>query len=81
MELSLTKLFGGSRYLIQSIHAKKLQVRIFSRLGLKIQDNALTISKKSRSDVQHHNHTQIICIIVVLKVLKLLILSTLLLYK
>ena len=33
MELSLTKLFGGSRYLIQSIHAKKLQVRIFSRLG------------------------------------------------
>ena len=42
MELSLTKLFGGSRYLIQSIHAKKLQVRIFSRLGLKIQDNALT---------------------------------------
>ena len=33
IELSLTKLFGGSRYLIQSIHAKKLQVRIFSRLG------------------------------------------------
>ena len=31
----------------------------------------LLISKKSRSDVQHHNHTQIICIIVVLKVLKL----------
>ena len=44
MELSLTKLFGGSRYLIQLIHAKKLQVRIFSRLCLKIQDNALTIS-------------------------------------
>ena len=33
MELSLKKLFGDSRYLIQSIHAKKLQVRIFSRLG------------------------------------------------
>ena len=29
----MTKLFGGSRYLIQSIHAKKLRVRIFSRLG------------------------------------------------
>ena len=45
MELSLKKLFGGSRYLIQSIHAKKLQVRIFSRLGLQIQDNALTNSQ------------------------------------
>ena len=33
MELSLTKLFGGSRYLVQSIHAKKLQVGIFSQLG------------------------------------------------
>ena len=42
MELSLKKVFGGSKYLIQSIHAKKLQVRIFSRLGPKIQDNALT---------------------------------------
>ena len=42
MELSLTKLFGGSRYLVQSIHAKKLQVGIFSQLGLQIHDNALT---------------------------------------
>ena len=42
-ELSLTKLFGGSRDLVKSIHAKKLQVRIFSRLGLLIQDIALTI--------------------------------------
>ena len=33
MELSLTKLFGGSRYLVQSIHAEKLQVGIFSQLG------------------------------------------------
>ena len=44
MELSLTKLFGGSRYLVQSIHAEKLQVGIFSQLGLQIQDNALTTS-------------------------------------
>ena len=31
--IEFEKLFGGSRYLIQSIHAKKLQVRIFSRLS------------------------------------------------
>ena len=43
MELSLTKLFGGSRYSVQSIHTEKLQVGIFSQLGLQIQDNALTI--------------------------------------
>ena len=41
-ELSLKKLFGGSRYLVQSIDAKKLQVTIFSQLGLPIQDTALT---------------------------------------
>ena len=52
MELSLKKLFGGSRYLIQTIHAKKLQVRIFSRLGLQIQDNALTISTNLNSILQ-----------------------------
>ena len=45
MELSLTKLFGGSRYLVQSIHAEKLQVGIFSQLRLQIQDNALTSLK------------------------------------
>ena len=43
MKLSLTKLFGGSKYLVQSIHAEKLQVGIFSQLGLQFQDNALTI--------------------------------------
>ena len=42
----MTKLFGGSRYLVESIHAKKLLVGIFSQLGLPIQDNALTISDR-----------------------------------
>ena len=40
----MKKLFGGSRYLVESIHAKKLLLGIFSQLGLQIQDNALTIT-------------------------------------